>query len=528
MSKSTPGEARSSRPGLRWWPAVLILVLATGILIGLRADASASFQQRNLRTLTVLLSTGLLLFLWWLALSRSRWRLRLMVAAFVVGILGLTVMLFRIRGVTGDLVPIVEFRWTQRSPGEASGPSHVEVAPAIPSPTRATVIDFPQFLGPHRTAILEAPVLGRDWTASPPRVLWRQAVGAAWSGWAMVGARALTQEQRAEEECVTCYDLHTGRQIWSHADAAHYHTTIAGEGPRCTPTVVGDRVFTLGATGILNCLDLATGRPLWSRNITEDAQSQMPEWGFAGSPLVFDGKVAVIAGGNPDHSLLAYRSDTGELAWSGGSASAGYGSPFLASLAGVPQILAFHPRTITGQDARSGQVLWEFPWGIGQPQVSVPVVVGMNRVLFSSGYGVGSVLLEIREGTPGRLTVARVWQSNKMKAKFATLVQREGFVYGLDDGIFACLDLTDGSQRWKEGRYGHGQGLLVRDLFLLMAESGELVLLQPTPAAPNELHRFRVFSAKTWNPIALSGDLLLCRNDQEAACLQLSVEKPAP
>ena len=85
------------------------------------------------------------------------------------------------------------------------------------------------------------------------------------------------------------------------------------------------------------------------------------------------------------------------------------------------------------------------------------------------------------------------------------------------------VDLKDGSLRWKEGRYGHGQGLLVGDLYLLMAESGELVLLRPTPAAPNELARFRVFNAKTWNPLAFSGDLLLARNDQEAACLRLKL-----
>ena len=111
-----------------------------------------------------------------------------------------------------------------------------------------------------------------------------------------------------------------------------------------------------------------------------------------------------------------------------------------------------------------------------------------------------------------------------MKAKFANLVQAGGFVYGLDDGILACVDARDGSQRWKEGRYGHGQGLLVRDHFLLMAESGELILLKPNPNSPSELNRFRVFNLKTWNPIALAGDLLLARNDREAVCLRLAVD----
>jgi outer membrane protein assembly factor BamB len=285
-------------------------------------------------------------------------------------------------------------------------------------------------------------------------------------------------------------------------------------------------VFALGALGALNCLDLEAGQRLWSHNIADDAKTQAPGWGFAGSPLVFDGKVVVSAGGSPDHSLLAYRADTGELAWAAGSQGAGYGSPFLATLAGVRQILAFNSRKITAHDAQTGAELWEYPWGVGQPHVAVPALVGTNRVLFSSGYGVGCELLEIRRGADGNLAASRVWKSIKMKAKFANPVERDGFLYGLDDGVLACLNLKDGTQPWKEGRYGHGQGLLVRELLLLMAENGELVLLRPTPDAPNELARYPVFSAKTWNPIALAGDLLLARNDQEAACLRLAVQGP--
>jgi outer membrane protein assembly factor BamB len=371
---------------------------------------------------------------------------------------------------------------------------------------------------------LASPILKRDWAAAPPSILWRQPIGSGWSGWAVVGGRAFTQEQVGETECSTCYEALTGRRFWSYAAGAHYANVLAGEGPRCTPTVVSNCVFTLGATGILTCLDVASGNRIWSRNIVDDARSRVPEWGFAGSPLVYDRKVIVSAGGAADSSLLAYSMETGEPVWHAGNRWISYGSPFLATLCGVRQVLAFNSRHITAHDAVSGQVLWEYPWGNGQPQVAAPVLVASNQVLFSSGYGVGSELLEINRDSGGHLAATRVWQSRKMKAKFANLVQRDGFLYGLDDGVLACIDLKDGSQRWKEGRYGHGQGLLVGDLFLLMAENGELVLLQPTPDAPHELHRFRVFNAKTWNPIALAGELLLVRNDREAACVKLGIE----
>jgi outer membrane protein assembly factor BamB len=153
--------------------------------------------------------------------------------------------------------------------------------------------------------------------------------------------------------------------------------------------------------------------------------------------------------------------------------------------------------------------------------VAMPQAVGTNRLLVTAGYNVGAALLDFQRNADGAFTVKAAWESKRLKAKFANPYVRDGFVYGLDDGILTCLDLKDGTQRWKEGRHGHGQGLLVGDRFVLMAETGELLLLQPTPDGPDELGRFRVFSDKTWNPVALSGDLLLARNDREAALLRL-------
>ncbi len=497
----------------------MIILVAGGVILWVRTRTTWSFQERNIQTLSVLVG-GLMLFLvWWLSASRAPWRMRLLVTGAFVCLIGIALALFRIHGVSGDLRPVFQFRWAK-----AAGLGHPDESGTPIQIAGSGAFDFPQFLGPNRTAILEGPGLNRDWQANRPQVLWRKPIGAAWSGWAVVGRRAFTQEQRLEGECVTCYDALTGRLLWSHADPAHYQSVLAGEGPRCTPTVLGNSVFALGATGILNCLDATSGKRLWFRNIVGDAQSRLPEWGFSGSPLVVDGKVIVSSGGSPSRSLLAYDSASGQLVWSAGDRWISYGSPFLATLSGVRQILAFNSRKITAHDATSGQVLWEYPWGIGEPQVAAPVVVGTNRVLFSSGYGVGSELLEVSRIADGHWGARRLWKSTRMKAKFANLVQRQGFLFGLDDGVLCCLDLKDGSQCWKAGRYGHGQGLLVKDLYVLMAENGELILLQPTPRAPNELHRLRVFPGKTWNPIALAGNLLLARTDRQAACLRLALD----
>lgn len=518
-----PALRAAARPPLRLWPAWLVLA-ATAIAIAVvRLRDALTFQQKNMTSMMVMAGAFALLLLWWTCLSRARWRLRLGVTLGVVGALGTGAALFRMRGVSGDLVPILEWRWAKsgRSANGPSTPATTGATAEAPLRAQATRPDFPQFLGPDRNAILAGPALDPNWAARPPRELWRIKVGAGWSGFAIAGDRAITQEQDGGRELVACYDLLSGRPLWSHGDAARYDNPIGGVGPRATPTIAGDRVYTLGSTGRLNALDLSSGRVIWTRDLIAETGAKIPEWGYAGSPLVLDGRVIVSAGGKSDKSLIAFRADTGERSWAAGTAEAGYGAPFVATLAGRRQILAYNHRRITAHDASDGAVLWEYPWGRGYPHVAVPVIAGPDRVVFSAGYGVGSELLEIKRSTDGRLAAERVWQSLKLKAKFANPVARDGFLYGLDDGVLTCLDLRDGTPQWKEGRYGHGQGLLVGELYLLVAENGELVLLRPTPAGPGELHRFGVFSSKTWNPAALAGDLLVVRNDLEAVCLRL-------
>ncbi len=514
-----PRSTEKPKRNLRWWPGGVLLVLAIAAISWVRLQTDWPFQKRNQTIAPIVLVTAILLLLWWTFFSRAPNRLRLGLTYGIVGTIIVGALLFRVRGMSGDLVPIFELRWAKRNitvsePTSADGIS----ASLIHSATN----NFPQFLGPDRNGILAGPRFETNWTAHPPQLIWRQKVGEAWSAFAVVGNICVTQEQRGENECVVARELSSGKELWLHSDKARFNNIVAGEGPRGTPTVVSNRVFTCGGTGILNCLDLATGKLLWNQNLLTVNGGKIPDWGIASSPLVVDGMVIVHGGEAGKNSLHAFQFEDGKSVWSGGIMNPSYASPTFATLVGAPQILAFNDGAVSGHDPMTGATLWQRPWGNGYPACASPVVVSTNRVLFSSGYGVGAELLEISR-TNSRFAVTPVWKSIRMKAKFSHMFAREGFLYGLDDGILACVDLKDGSQKWKEGRYGHGQGLLVGDLYLLMAESGELVLLRPTPEGPNELTRFRVFDSKTWNPIALAGDLLLVRNDREAACLRLPI-----
>jgi outer membrane protein assembly factor BamB len=514
----SPGNP-SAPPRIRWWPGAILLCLTIAAVLWVRLRSEWAFQQRNLEAAKIIVVSIILLLVWWTFFSRAANRLRLSITFGSITLVLLLALLFRVQGVSGDLLPILEFRWSSKPPSAPLTAAHPAKAPA-----RAGE-DFPQFLGPNRDGVLSGPDLETNWLEHPPEIVWRQPVGAAWSGFAIVGDVCLTQEQRGEDECVAAYEVLTGKPIWVHMDRARYNTTIAGEGPRATPTVRSNRVYACGATGILNCLDLATGKVLWSRNAVAEFDGKVPQWGLASSPLVAGERVIVHGGEKASHSLHAFRIEDGQSAWSAGSRDGSYASPMLATLAGALQVLAFNNGSISGHDPVTGAALWERPWGNGNVVCSTPLIVSSNRVLFSSGYGVGAELLQIDRGTNGRCTAEPVWRSIRMKAKFSHLFTREGCLFGLDDGIFACVALEDGSQRWKEGRYGHGQGLVAGDFYLLLAESGEVVLLRPTPEAPNELGRFRLFNSKTWNPPALSGDLLLARNDREAVCVKLKTSR---
>ena len=514
MNETEPSPPHRAGKPIRWWPVIIVFALAAAAWAWVQFFYGVSRQQKNIAWAQVLLYTLLLLLVWLVALSRMRWRVRLSVTALVLAAVGFAAVSLRIRGVTGDLVPVVEWRWSRHAL-----PLPDTNAPVATTKAEAPPAIYPQFLGPNRDGILPGPVLARDWRTLPPTELWRQPVGAAWSGFVVSGFVAVTQEQRGEDECVVAYDLRTGRAIWVQVEKAHFNTTIAGEGPRATPTITVDRVLALGATGILNCLDLATGRKLWGKNIIHENNSKVGDWGVSSSPLVVGNLVVVCAGGKQDRNLVAYDLENGKFVWGAGNTSMDYSSPVLVRLAGTEQILNFTPKGVAAHEVASGEILWHHPWKGGHPHIALPIVLPDDRVLISSGYGTGAELLKITK--TNQWTATRLWKSIRLKSKFANLFHRDGFIYGLDDGIMVCVDAADGSLKWKDGRYGHGQMILVRDVLLIMAEGGDVVLVDPSPEALRELTRFKVFHDKTWNPPALAGEYLLIRNDKEAACLRL-------
>jgi outer membrane protein assembly factor BamB len=376
------------------------------------------------------------------------------------------------------------------------------------------------FRGPKRDGVVHGLRIATDWAKSPPVQLWRRPIGPGWGSFAAQGDLLYTQEQRGEHETVACYRLSTGEPVWRHRDTIRFYESNAGAGPRATPELSGGRVYTLGATGILNALNASTGAVVWSRNAATDTGVEVPDWGFAGSPLVIDDTVVVALSGQ----LIAYAAATGDRRWLGPTGGAGYSSPHLATIDGVPQVLLLRgSRTISVAPA-DGRLLWEHVWtpGVGIVQ---PALADGGDVLLAAGDGMGGVGIRrvAFEHGSGGWAIQERWTSRGLKPYFNDFVVHKGHAFGFDGSILASISLDDGERKWKGGRYGNGQMMLLaeQDLLLVLSEEGELVLVSATPDKFTEIARFKAIEGKTWNHPAVIGNVVLVRNGEEMAAFRL-------
>ncbi len=401
------------------------------------------------------------------------------------------------------------------------GDEPTEIPPA--SEATATDADWPGFRGPDRNGVILGVRIETDWSQSPPVELWRRPIGPGWSSFAVRGDFLYTQEQRGEDEVVACYNATTGEPVWRHHDAVRFWESIGGAGPRATPTLSDGRVYALGATGILNALDAADGTVVWSRSAASDADAKVPDWGFSSSPLVIDDLVIVAVPGQ----LVAYDLATGDPRWFGPEGGAGYSSPHRLTIDGVEQILLMSGTGATSVAPADGKLLWEHPWP-PSARIVQPALTADGDVLMSAGESSGMRRVAVSHG-PGGWTIEERWTSFRLKPYFNDFVVHEGHAFGFDGRILACIDLEDGERKWKGGRYGHGQLVLLpdQDLLLVLSEQGELALVRAAPDQFTELARFPAITGKTWNHPALVGDVLLLRNGQEMAAFRLSLA-PTP
>ena len=483
---------------------------------------------RTMVTQSVAFLTALVLLVWWGLYSGLSPRLRLAVPVLVLGTAAASV---RSVGCTGDMRLLLTFRWEpshydaleaeRRAQRESGGETELTLAAESPA-------DYPEYRNRARDGVARGPALARDWKARPPRLVWKQLCGGGYAGFAVGRGRAVTVEQRRGDEVVACYDAASGRELWTHAYPARFYDPRGGEGPMATPNLAGDEVYSLGGTGRLVCLDLARGTLKWEADVLKDNGATNLTWGMAGSPLVYGGVVVVnpgSQGGGGARALAAYDRKSGKRVWAAGNTRAGYSSPMRVTLAGVRQVVLLDGQEVAGYGEDGEGKLWslDYPTEYGI-NVAQPLAVGDDRLFVTAAYGTGCGLLRVRhEGDKWSAAQDGYWRKKTMRCKFTSPVLFQGLVYGLDEGVLACVDPADGRQLWKGKRYGHGQLLRSDDLLLIQAESGDLVLAEAAGERTRELGRFRALGGdKTWNCPVLAGGRAYVRNHVEMACYDLA------
>jgi outer membrane protein assembly factor BamB len=443
---------------------------------------------------------------------------------------------------SGGIRPVFSFQGGERhyrqleahrAASQAPAPEIAAPIPATPSaPSQAVPAAAPatgstywaDFLGPGRLGHYDEKPILTEWPAGGLHQVWKEPVGGGYASFTAANGQAFTIEQRRGNEVVAAYDLRTGRERWTHSWKARFEEVLGGNGPRATPVWDDGRVYALGAEGELRCMEAVGGKLVWNKNILADNGAANIHWGMSASPLVVDGKVIVTPGGAHGNSVVAYDKLSGKRVWGSLDDRAAYASPMLATVSGRRQLLVITAKRAVGLAVEDGGLLWEYPWvteqGINAAQ---PIVVAANRVYLSSGYGHGAAVLELTSQGDGFQTRV-VWSNHRMNNKFNSAVLYESYLYGLDEGILACVAVESGERKWKGGRYGYGQLLLASGHLVVLTEEGDVVLVRATPEKLQEVARFNALQGKTWNIPAISDGLLLVRNEVEMAAFRIAAD----
>jgi outer membrane protein assembly factor BamB len=398
-------------------------------------------------------------------------------------------------------------------------------AMALFSAGLAVAADWPQLLGPTRNGVSPEAGLAPTWPREGPPKVWDRQVGLGFSGPVVAGNRLILFHRLGDQEVVECLEADTGKALWRFDYPTRYVDDFRfDEGPRATPLIAGDRVYTLGAEGRLTCLELATGKKVWQRALQDDYRAGKGFFGIGTSPILEGDKVLVNIGG-PGAGIVAVDRDTGQERWKVLDHEASYSSPTAATIDGVRHALFFTREGIVSVDPADGKVRFSKPWRArlnASVNAATPLVIG-DLLFVSAEYSVGAVVLRVRKDG-----FDEVWKStSSLSNHYNTSVHHDGFLYGIDgrqEGGAArlrCVELQTGKVRWTQDRFGCASMILADGHLIALNEQGELLLIEPTPEAYREKARAAVLTFPCRAEIALAGGRLYARDTKRLICLDL-------
>ena len=387
--------------------------------------------------------------------------------------------------------------------------------------------DWPQFLGPQRNLSAPAQGLAESWPGAGPPVLWKTRVGQGFSGPVVLGDSVVLFHRVGDDEVVECFDATTGTRRWSSMYPTAYRDDFGfDEGPRSTPAIDGGRVYSFGAEGKLHCWDLNTGRGVWSVDTREKFRQEKGFFGMACSPLVEGRAVVLNVGARDGAGVVAFDKDDGKVLWKATSDEAGYASPVAATLAGRRTVLSFNRAGLVALDPEDGTVRFAFPWRArsdASVNAASPLVVG-DTVFLSASYATGAVLLRI--AAPGEKP-REIWSGDDILSNhYATSVHHNGFLYGFDgrqeqSPRLRCVELAAGKVRWSEANFGAGTLMVAGETVLVLKENGELVMAPASPDKFKPVARAKVLEGACRAHPALARGLFYARDKATLVCVDL-------
>lgn len=389
--------------------------------------------------------------------------------------------------------------------------------------------DWPCWRGPDLNGISKETGWTTSWPKEGPRQLWKANVGFGFSSVTVASGRAFTMGNRNNEDTVYCFNAETGAPLWKHTYKCILDPRFYEGGTLSTPTVDGERVYTISKRGDVFCFEAATGRIVWNKNpakelgVKLDVGEQENWWGFAGSPLV-RGDLLIL---NLASDGTALNKADGTVKWSNGKGLAGYSTPVPFQQDGVKALALAVAESIVAVGEEDGKVLWRYPWKTAY-NVNAPDPLVSAGKLFISSYRHGCTLLQTT-----RSGVEKIYDNRNINNHLNACVLVNGFLYGIDGdaghaGGVTCLDFATGALKWAEKSVGTGALMAAGDKLIIQSDKGQLIVAEASPDNFKPLARAQVLGGKCWTVPVLANGRIYCRNSKgDLVCLDVR-EGPSP
>jgi outer membrane protein assembly factor BamB len=379
--------------------------------------------------------------------------------------------------------------------------------------------DWPQWRGPDRSGVSRDTGLLREWPRSGPSLAWSAAqLGVGYGSVAVAGDRVFVQGMKNRQSVVTSLDRATGKAVWS-VPLGSAQENDRGSGPRSTPTVDGDRVYTLTENGDLACLMVADGKVVWQRNILKEFAGRNIGWLISESPLV-DGNRVIASPGGRNAGMVALDKMSGATLWVSKELSdeAGYSSPVVADVQGVRTIMTLTGNAGIGVRASDGKLMWRYGKVANNTANITTPVYSNDRVFFTSAYGTGGALLGLK-AIGEAVSAQEIYFTNNMQNHHGGVVLVDGYLYGFNNSILTCLEFETGKVMWRDRSVGKGSVAYADGRLYVLSEDNVVGLVEASPKGYRETGRFTIADQgwPSWAHPAVSGGRLYLRNQNVLA-----------